>query len=164
MIFNQQPENATMSQDTCQQCPETSQRAGEGTRTPNLLFLCGWYRRALAGWHRLASGLVRLRKDTHCLRSPCDRWAGKCGGKCGVSVPDRLRVIDVHGSDDSFRVSRDPRAFGSCAERTERPPEYQLDRSRSNRLVSSLVSRRGDNQQTVLLVSALRRIHRMLSA
>jgi hypothetical protein len=33
-------ENATMAQDTCQQCPETSQsqRAGEGTRTPNLLF------------------------------------------------------------------------------------------------------------------------------
>ena len=30
--------NATMSQDTCQRCPETSQRAGEGTRTPNLLF------------------------------------------------------------------------------------------------------------------------------
>ena len=27
------------------------------------LFLCGWYRRALAAWHRLASGLVRLRKD-----------------------------------------------------------------------------------------------------
>jgi hypothetical protein len=26
MIFNQPPENATMSQDTCQQCPETSHR------------------------------------------------------------------------------------------------------------------------------------------
>jgi hypothetical protein len=33
------------------------------TPTPNLLFLCGWCRRALAGWHRLASGLVRRRKD-----------------------------------------------------------------------------------------------------
>jgi hypothetical protein len=27
-----------MSRDTCQRCPETSQRAGEGTRTPNHLF------------------------------------------------------------------------------------------------------------------------------
>jgi hypothetical protein len=80
-------------------------RAGEGTRTPNLLFLCGWYRRALAGWHRLASSLVRLRRDTHCLRSSSDRWAGKCGGKCGVSASDHLRVSDVHGSEDSFRVS-----------------------------------------------------------
>jgi hypothetical protein len=49
----------------------------------------------------------------------------------------------------------------SCAKRSERPPEYLRDRSRSNRLVSSLVSRRGDNQQTVLLVSALRCVHRM---
>jgi hypothetical protein len=31
-------QNATMSRDTCQRCLETSQRAGEGTRTPNLLF------------------------------------------------------------------------------------------------------------------------------
>jgi hypothetical protein len=83
-------------------------RADDGTRTPNLLFLCGWYRRALAGWHRLASGLVRLRKDTHCLRSSSDRWAGKCGGKCGVSASDRLRVSDVHGSEDSFRVRAEP--------------------------------------------------------
>jgi hypothetical protein len=76
-----------------------------GLESPNLLFLCGWYRRALAGCHRLASGLVRPRKDTHCLRSSSDRWAGKCGGKCGVSASDRLRVNDVHGCDDSFRVS-----------------------------------------------------------
>jgi hypothetical protein len=130
--------------------------AGEGTRTPNLLFLCGWYRRALAGWHRLASGLVRLRKDTHCLRSSSDRWAGKCGGKCGVSASDRLYVSDVHVCDDSFRVSQDPAAQGSRAERVERPPEYLLDRSRSHRLVSSLVSSRGDDQQTVLLVIAPR--------
>jgi hypothetical protein len=64
-----------------------------------------WYRRALAGCHRLGSGLVRPRKDTHCLRSSSDRWAGKCGGKCGVSASDRLCVGDVHGCVDSFRVS-----------------------------------------------------------
>jgi hypothetical protein len=89
--------------------------AGEGTRTPNLLFLCGWYRRALAGWHRLASGLVRPRKDTHCLRSSSDRWAGKCGGKCGVSASDRLCVSDVHVCDDSFRVRAEPPS-GNAAE------------------------------------------------
>jgi hypothetical protein len=44
-------------------------RLGRRHQPRNLLFLCGWYRRALAGWHRLASGLVRLRKDTRCLRS-----------------------------------------------------------------------------------------------
>jgi hypothetical protein len=38
-------------------------RLGRRHQPPNLLFLCGWYRRALAGWHRLASGLVRRRKD-----------------------------------------------------------------------------------------------------
>jgi hypothetical protein len=97
--------------------PRHHNRAGEGTRTPNLLFLCGWYRRALAGWHRLASGLVRLRKDTHCLRSSSDRWAGKCGGKCGVSASDRLRVSDVHGSEDSFRV-RAERPIGSVHRQT----------------------------------------------
>jgi hypothetical protein len=43
--------------------------------TPNLLFLSGWYRRALARCHRLASGLMKPR------------------GKCGVwSV---CRVADV---------------------------------------------------------------------
>jgi len=64
-------------------------------------FLCGWYRRTLAGWHRVVPGLVRLRKDTHCPRSSSDGWAGKCG----VRASDRLRVSDVHGSEDSFRVS-----------------------------------------------------------
>jgi hypothetical protein len=128
--------------------------------TSKHLFLCGWYRRALAGWHRLVSGLVRPRNDTHCLRSSSDRWAGKCGGKCGVSASDRLRVTDVHGSDDSLRVSQDPPAFHSCAERSERPPEYLFDRFRSNRLVSSLVSRRGDNRHSLLLLSALRRVLR----
>jgi hypothetical protein len=34
-----------------------------GHQPPDLLFLCGWCRKALAGWHRLASGLVRRRKD-----------------------------------------------------------------------------------------------------
>src|SRR4029453_5637231 len=62
--------------------------------------LCCWYRRALAGCHRLGSGLVSPRKDTHCLRSSSDRWAGKCGGKCGVSASDRLCVGDVHGCVD----------------------------------------------------------------
>jgi hypothetical protein len=81
-----------------------SQRGGEVTRSLNLLFLCGWYRRALDGWHRLASGLVRTRNDTHCLRSSSDRWAGKCG----VSASDRLRVSDVHGCDDSFCVRAEP--------------------------------------------------------
>jgi hypothetical protein len=57
---------------------------------------------------------------------------------------------------DFFRVSQDPAAHGSCAERSERPPEYLLDRSRSYQLVSSLVSRRGYDQQTVLLVIAPR--------
>jgi hypothetical protein len=47
--------------------------AGEGTRTPNLLFLCGSYRSALAGRHCLASGLVRPRLDTDRFRSPSDR-------------------------------------------------------------------------------------------
>jgi DNA-binding NarL/FixJ family response regulator len=37
-------------------------------------------------------------------------------------------------------LTRGPPAFGSRAERVERPPEYLLDRSRSHRLVSSLVS------------------------
>ncbi len=80
----------------------------------------------MAGWHRLASGLVRPRKDTHCLRSSSDRWAGKCGGKCGVSASDRLCVSDVHGCDDSFRVRAEPPlwecgrgwvASGACAGR-----------------------------------------------
>ena len=107
------PENVALTRPT--------NGAGEGTRTPNLLFLCGWYRRALAGWHRLASGLVRPRKDTHCLRSSSDRWAGKCGGKCGVSASDRLCVSDVHVCDDSFRVRQNLRlgmrprvASGAC--------------------------------------------------
>jgi hypothetical protein len=100
-------------------------------------FLCCWYRRALAGCHRLASGLVRSRKDTHCLRSSSDRWAGKCG----VSASDRLCVGDVHGCDDSFRVSQDRAAPDRGAERGERSPEYLSGRARSTRLVSSLVSR-----------------------
>jgi hypothetical protein len=33
--------NATMSQDTCQRCPETSQGGAKGTRTPNPL-LAKW--------------------------------------------------------------------------------------------------------------------------
>ncbi len=31
--------------------------------------------------------------DTHCLRSSSDRWAGKCGGKCGVSASDRYASV-----------------------------------------------------------------------
>jgi hypothetical protein len=58
----------------------------------------------LAGWHRLAYGLVRPRMDTHRLRSSSDGRARKCGGKCGVSGSDRLRVSDVHRCDDCFGV------------------------------------------------------------
>jgi hypothetical protein len=54
------------------------------------------------GWHRLESGLVRPRKDTHCLRSSSDRWAGKCGGKCGVIVYVSVTFMDAM---TPFRVS-----------------------------------------------------------
>jgi len=37
----------------------------------------------LAVWHRLASGLVRPRLDTHRLRSSSDRRARKCGESVG---------------------------------------------------------------------------------
>jgi hypothetical protein len=47
-----------------------NQGGGEGARSPNPLFLCGSYRTALAGGHRLASSLVRPRMDTNRLRSP----------------------------------------------------------------------------------------------
>jgi hypothetical protein len=46
---------------------------------------------------------VRPCMGTHPLRSPSDRRARKCGGKCGVSASDRY-VSDVRGCDDSFRV------------------------------------------------------------
>jgi hypothetical protein len=49
---------------------------------PNLPFLGGWYRRALAGWHRLASGLVGLRIVANRFRSSSDGRIQKCGGKC----------------------------------------------------------------------------------
>jgi hypothetical protein len=58
----------------------------------------------LAGWHRLASGLVRPRMDTHRLRSSSDRRARKCGGKYGVCASHRLRISHVHGCGDAFRV------------------------------------------------------------
>jgi hypothetical protein len=44
---------------------------------PRLMFLCESYRRALALWHRLASGLVRPRIDANRFRSPSDRRAGR---------------------------------------------------------------------------------------
>jgi len=36
MIFNQQPENATMSQDTCQRCPETSHCGPRGVQVHDI--------------------------------------------------------------------------------------------------------------------------------
>ena len=60
------------------------------------------------GFGRVASSGVwpsETAQGHPCLRSSSDRWAGKCGGKCGVSASDRLRVSDVHGCDDSVRVS-----------------------------------------------------------
>jgi hypothetical protein len=54
-------------------------------------------------------------------------------------------------SVDPFRVSQELPALGCCCERCERPPKFLPDRSRLSRLVSRLVSRRGDNQSTVLV-------------
>jgi hypothetical protein len=83
---NRWSSDPTPSDAPCAVIRRLARVTGEVSGTPNLLFPCGWYRRALAGWHRLASGLVRPREDTHCLRSSSDRWAGRCGVIVYVSV------------------------------------------------------------------------------
>jgi hypothetical protein len=65
-----------------------------------LLFLCGWYRRALAGSHFLASGLVRPRIDTHCFRSPSsvsplNMAVSGCRGVLSSSSPAERMVGDA---------------------------------------------------------------------
>jgi hypothetical protein len=80
--------------------------------------------------------------------------SGRCGGQprrgrppvgCGHS---RTSPADA----DCFRVSQEPRAAGSGAERFERPYEYLAGRSGSNRLVSKLVSRPRHDQHASLEV------------
>jgi hypothetical protein len=91
----------TPSDAPCAVIRRLARVTGEVSGTPNLLFLCESYWSALAGWHHMASGLVRPRMDTNRLRSPSDRRARKCGG---VSGSRSLRSVTFRHAINCFGV------------------------------------------------------------
>ena len=69
---------------------------------------CGSYWSALAGWHRLASGLVRPRMDSHIFDHLKIAGPESAGESVGVGGSDGLRTSDVQRCNDSFRVRAEP--------------------------------------------------------
>jgi hypothetical protein len=91
------PAGAYSSADATDQSWRGREGPGQGgelrTRSPNLLFLCGWYQSALASWHRVASDLVRPPHAHQSFPIICDRRARKCGGKC-VGLSGSVPQVD----------------------------------------------------------------------